>query len=86
MLQIFPFGSKEKHYALLAVLVACMAWTGVDNLQVQLGRVGEFSNIPMEELVEWIKAKTPQGDIKNEDFIKPYIYIYKFFYFIFFAC
>ncbi|KAI8792670.1 C-mannosyltransferase DPY19L1 [Biomphalaria glabrata] len=60
---IFPFGSKEKHYALLAVLVACMAWTGVDNLQVQLGRVGEFSNIPMEELVEWIKAKTPQDAV-----------------------
>ncbi|KAH9489657.1 hypothetical protein Btru_056261 [Bulinus truncatus] len=56
---VFSLGTKEKHYAIVTALVACMAWTGINNLQVQLSRVGEFSNVPLEELVEWIKAKTP---------------------------
>ncbi|CAL1546396.1 unnamed protein product [Lymnaea stagnalis] len=61
--QIFPLGKKETHMMVLAALLACMAFTGFSNLQVQLSRLGEFSNLPQEELVEWIKAKTPEDAV-----------------------
>ena len=52
-------GGKERHYAVLAVIVACMSYTGIANLNHQWSILGEFSNYPQEELVEWIKARTP---------------------------
>lgn len=36
-----------------------MSYTGIANLNHQWSILGEFSNIQQEELVEWIKARTP---------------------------
>ena len=54
-------GGKDKHYAILAVIVACMSYAGIGNLTHQWSILGEFSNLPQEELVEWIKAMTPKS-------------------------
>ncbi|XP_059139572.1 probable C-mannosyltransferase DPY19L1 [Physella acuta] len=61
--KVFPWLKKENHIAVLAALVACMALYGISNVKVQLGRVGEFSNIPQEELVEWINSKTDKDAV-----------------------
>ncbi|WAQ94958.1 D19L1-like protein [Mya arenaria] len=56
-------GSRERHYAMLAILVACMGIQGYSNLQTQWNIRGEFSNAPLEEMVEWIKAKTTKNAV-----------------------
>lgn len=62
-LQFFGWlGGREKHYAILTVLVACMSYQGIANLKHQWSIMGEFSNMQQEELVEWIKAKTPTSN------------------------
>ncbi|XP_035828642.1 probable C-mannosyltransferase DPY19L1 isoform X2 [Aplysia californica] len=61
--QIFPLGSKSTHFAALIALLAVMGFYGVANIQHQRGIVGEFSNPAQEELVEWIKAKTPSDAV-----------------------
>ncbi|XP_053374702.1 probable C-mannosyltransferase DPY19L1 [Mercenaria mercenaria] len=62
--QIFGWlGNREKHYAILTVLLACMSYQGIANLQHQWSILGEFSNMPLEELVEWTKANTPKNAV-----------------------
>ncbi|XP_060597502.1 probable C-mannosyltransferase DPY19L1 [Ruditapes philippinarum] len=56
-------GSKEKQYAILTALLAGMTVQGLSNLQHQWSILGEFSNMPLEELVEWTKAKTPTNAV-----------------------
>ncbi|KAL4222659.1 hypothetical protein ACF0H5_018701 [Mactra antiquata] len=56
-------GTKERHYAVLTVIVAGMTVQGLFNLQHQWNIMGEFSNWPQEELVEWIKANTPKNAV-----------------------
>lgn len=56
-------GNREKHYAILTVLLGCMCIQGLANLQHQWSILGEFSNMPLEELVEWIKANTKKNAV-----------------------
>ncbi|XP_046369637.2 probable C-mannosyltransferase DPY19L1 [Haliotis rufescens] len=56
-------GRKEAHFAMLAVVLAGMAYTGIQNLQQQWSIMGEFSNYPMEDLVDWINDKTPKNAV-----------------------
>ncbi|XP_067649500.1 protein C-mannosyl-transferase DPY19L1-like [Haliotis asinina] len=56
-------GRNEAHFAVLAVVLAGMAYTGIQNLQQQWGIMGEFSNYPMEDLVDWINENTPKNAV-----------------------
>ncbi|GFO16417.1 protein dpy-19-like 1-like protein [Plakobranchus ocellatus] len=61
--QLFGWGKKEIHFAVVAGLLACMAFSGSANIKHELSILGEFSNYPQEELVEWINGKTPQDAV-----------------------
>uniref|UniRef100_H3CDE8 Dpy-19-like 1, like (H. sapiens) n=1 Tax=Tetraodon nigroviridis TaxID=99883 RepID=H3CDE8_TETNG len=56
--QLFGWiGDKLKHRAVF-LLLALMAVQGVANLQAQWAIIGEFSNLPQEELLDWILENT----------------------------
>ncbi|XP_041366961.1 probable C-mannosyltransferase DPY19L1 [Gigantopelta aegis] len=62
--QIFSFiKRKDIHFALLALLLAGMSVKGFGNLQQQWSIKGEFSNVPMEELIEWVNTKTDRNAV-----------------------
>ncbi|XP_026303951.2 probable C-mannosyltransferase DPY19L1 [Piliocolobus tephrosceles] len=44
--------------AVVFAILAAMSIQGSANLQTQWNTVGEFSNLPQEELIEWIKYST----------------------------
>lgn len=43
--------------------MALMAVQGVANLQAQWAIIGEFSNLPQEELLDWIQENTRPGEL-----------------------
>ena len=47
--------------SLVAVILALMSIQGYYNLTHQWSIMGEFSNYPLEQVVEWINHKTPKG-------------------------
>ena len=51
--------------AVVFAVLAAMSIQGSANLQTQLNIVGEFSNLPQEELIEWIKYSTKPGKKKS---------------------
>lgn len=60
--QLFGWvGEKVKHQAVVVLVVAMMAVQGVANLQAQWAIIGEFSNLPQEELLDWIQENTRTG-------------------------
>jgi len=54
-----------------------MSYQGIANLKHQWSILGEFSNQPQEQLVEWIKAKTPQSKLEQMIFFWIHGYIIK---------
>lgn len=50
--------------AVVFAVLAAMSIQGSANLQTQWNIVGEFSNLPQEELIEWIKYSTKPGKKK----------------------
>ncbi|KAE8289352.1 putative C-mannosyltransferase DPY19L1 [Larimichthys crocea] len=57
--QLFGWiGEKLKHQAAVFAVIAIMAVQGVANLQAQWAIIGEFSNLPQEELLDWIQDNT----------------------------
>nr|XP_060637607.1 probable C-mannosyltransferase DPY19L1 [Anolis sagrei ordinatus] len=48
---------------LALAILAMMAYEGIANLQKQWSIVGEFSNLPQEQLLLWIKANTKQDAV-----------------------
>ena len=56
-------GSRERQLGIVAVIVAGMTFQGLSNLQHQWSIMGEYSNVPLEELVEWIKANTARNAV-----------------------
>lgn len=51
--------------AVVFAVLAAMSIQGSANLQTQWNIVGEFSNLPQEELIEWIKYSTKPGKKKS---------------------
>ncbi|XP_068508024.1 dpy-19-like 1, like isoform X2 [Syngnathus scovelli] len=49
---------RTKQQVLVFVMLALMSVKGVANLQAQWGIIGEFSNMPQEELLDWIQDNT----------------------------
>uniref|UniRef100_A0A3B1J287 Dpy-19-like 1, like (H. sapiens) n=1 Tax=Astyanax mexicanus TaxID=7994 RepID=A0A3B1J287_ASTMX len=56
-------GEKMKQYIIVFGILSIMTVQGVANLQNQWGIIGEFSNLPQEDLLEWIKENTPQSAV-----------------------
>ncbi|GAA6217224.1 probable C-mannosyltransferase DPY19L1 [Lates japonicus] len=57
--QLFAWiGEKFKHQIVVFAVMAIMAIQGVANLQAQWAIIGEFSNLPQEELLDWIQDNT----------------------------
>lgn len=57
--QLFGWiGDRLKHRTAVFMLLALMAVQGVANLQAQWAIIGEFSNLPQEELLDWILENT----------------------------
>ncbi|KAL7394316.1 hypothetical protein ABVT39_024129 [Epinephelus coioides] len=57
--QLFGWiGERFKHQVVVFAVMAIMAIQGVANLQAQWGIIGEFSNLPQEELLDWIHENT----------------------------
>ncbi|XP_067888697.1 dpy-19-like 1, like isoform X2 [Heterodontus francisci] len=55
--------SKSHHQIIVCVLLAAMALQGAINLKEQWSIIGEFSNFPQEELLEWIKENTKKDAV-----------------------
>ncbi|KAI3360750.1 hypothetical protein L3Q82_012986 [Scortum barcoo] len=51
-------GERFKHQVVVFAVLAVMAVQGVANLQAQWAIIGEFSNLPQEELLDWIQDNT----------------------------
>ena len=56
---------KIQPKTLVFAILALMAIEGSANLQTQWNIMGEFSNLPQEELLEWIKVNTRPGKLFN---------------------
>lgn len=56
--------------AVVFAVLAAMSIQGSANLQTQWNIVGEFSNLPQEELIEWIKYSTKPGKNKTKHIIQ----------------
>ncbi|XP_051465767.1 probable C-mannosyltransferase DPY19L1 isoform X2 [Apus apus] len=54
---------KIQPKTLVFAILALMAIEGSANLQAQWNIMGEFSNLPQEELLEWIKVSTRQDAV-----------------------
>ena len=62
LLQLFGFiKDRNLHHAVIAVLLGIMSIGGIANLRHQWSIVGDFSNAPQEELLEWVIANMPKG-------------------------
>ncbi|XP_072317006.1 dpy-19-like 1, like [Eucyclogobius newberryi] len=57
------FGERSKQQMAVFCVLALMAVQGISNLQAQWGIIGEFSNMPQEELLEWIQDNTQQNAV-----------------------
>ncbi|XP_012263120.2 probable C-mannosyltransferase DPY19L1 isoform X2 [Athalia rosae] len=47
----------------LALLFACMSFTGIQRLYEEHSFVGEYSNIEQEQLLDWIQRNTPSNAV-----------------------
>jgi len=56
--------NANTHRALIVLMIAGMAVVGIQNIQHQRSIKGEYSNYPMEDLIDWILEKTPEGVFK----------------------
>ncbi len=65
--QLFGWlGERSRQLSVVMVILGLMSIQGYQNLTQQWSIMGEFSNYPLEELVEWINLKTPAGATLND--------------------
>ncbi|KAK9507593.1 hypothetical protein O3M35_007416 [Rhynocoris fuscipes] len=51
------------HFPLLVVLMGCMHISGIVNILAEHRILGEFSDVALEELLNWISEKTPKDAV-----------------------
>uniref|UniRef100_A0A8C8D216 Dpy-19-like 1 n=1 Tax=Oncorhynchus tshawytscha TaxID=74940 RepID=A0A8C8D216_ONCTS len=62
--QLFGWiGEKFKLHVMVFGILSIMAMQGAANLQAQWGIMGEFSNLPQEQLLDWIRDNTPPNSV-----------------------
>uniref|UniRef100_A0A4W5QQ65 Dpy-19-like 1, like (H. sapiens) n=1 Tax=Hucho hucho TaxID=62062 RepID=A0A4W5QQ65_9TELE len=62
--QLFGWiGEKFKLHMMVLGILSIMAMQGVANLQTQWGIMGEFSNLPQEQLLDWIRDNTRPNSV-----------------------
>ena len=57
------FRSREIQLTVLVVLVALMSVKGLENIQEQRQIMGEYQNIGLEELIDWINQNLPESAV-----------------------
>ena len=57
--ELLPPISRYTHFGLLVGLVAAMSVQGVANIKEQRAIMGEYQNVQLEELIEWINKSLP---------------------------
>ncbi|XP_048117426.1 dpy-19-like 1, like isoform X1 [Alosa alosa] len=62
--QLFGWvGERFKLQMVAFAIISIMAVQGAANLQGQWGIMGEFSNLPQEELLDWVSSNTGPNDV-----------------------
>ena len=57
------FRSREIQLTVLAVLVALMSVKGLENISDQRQIMGEYQNVGLEELIDWINQNLPESAV-----------------------
>merc|ERR1719309_887997 len=57
------FKKRETHLAAVVALVAVMSIQGLTNIQDQRKIMGEYSNIELEQLIDWINNNLPPNGV-----------------------
>lgn len=57
------FKTREVHLAVLVGIVACMSFQGVRNINEQRQIMGEYQNVGLEELIEWVNKNLPKNAV-----------------------
>ena len=55
--------SREMQLGILAVIVALMSVKGVENIREQRNIMGEYQNVALEELVDWVNENLPKNAV-----------------------
>ena len=55
---IFFFKNRFVHWALVGIVISGMSISGWRNIMDQRSFIGEYSNPPLEELINWIQTET----------------------------
>lgn len=56
---MFFIKSRSVHWALIVALISGMSVSGLRNLKEQRSVIGEYSNPPLEDLINWVLKETP---------------------------
>jgi len=56
---MFFIKSRSVHLALIIALISGMSVSGLRNLKEQRSVIGEYSNPPLEDLINWVLKETP---------------------------
>ncbi|XP_059478844.1 probable C-mannosyltransferase DPY19L1 [Neocloeon triangulifer] len=55
--------SQTVHWAIVAVVLSGMCVRGFQNISHQRSIMGEYSNVALEQLLEWVEAETPKDAV-----------------------
>jgi hypothetical protein len=67
--------SPQVHVACVVGLVAAMSVQGLANLGAQRAIVGEYSDVQLEEMLEWINANVPPTGVFAGTYVPPVLRI-----------
>uniref|UniRef100_A0AAF5I098 Serine/threonine-protein kinase receptor n=1 Tax=Strongyloides stercoralis TaxID=6248 RepID=A0AAF5I098_STRER len=60
----WPIKLKKVYvYGIIIGIISCMGYKGIQNVQKELSKIGEYSNPDQEFVFEWIKYNTKENDV-----------------------